>query len=265
MLVGDYQGLKVYRAVPEDKQTKKDGTPRDPRKLGKIHYPVFTPDGLRVVGFMVKLPDVIGMIKQEDRFIALDALDVYEGVLVVADAKDSYDKDACERLGVDFDRCLIWTGMDARTESGKAVGYCSDASFNPRTGKVASFTLTGGAASSALVGTIEMPASYLKGYRDGAMIVSDETAQLELSGGAAAKAAEASVKINASVKKGAAKIDEHGSKALDKGSRALGKQLGKTKGMFQAFTSEYKKAAGTSKATGKKTVTKKVSSAKKKT
>ena len=40
-------------------------------------------------------------------------------------------------------------------------------------------------------------------------------------------------------------IDDAGSKALDKGSKALGKQLGKTKGMFGSFMSEYKKAAGT--------------------
>ena len=104
----------------------------------------------------------------------------------------------------------------------------------------------------------------LKGYRDGAMIVEDAAANLEFSGGAAAKAAEASVKVAArasevtakakvQAKKGAAVIDEKGSKALDKGSRALGKQLGKTKGMFGAFVSEYKKAAGTpAKGSGKK-------------
>lgn len=96
----------------------------------------------------------------------------------------------------------------------------------------------------------------LRGYRDGAMIVSDAALDLEFSGGAAAKAAEASVKVaakagevgakaKAQAKKGAAIIDDAGSKALDKGSKALGKQLGKTKGMFGSFMSEYKKAAGT--------------------
>ena len=32
--------------------------------------------------------------------------------------------------------------------------------------------------------------------------------------------------------------------AVDKGSRALGKQLGKTRGMFKAFKDEYQKASG---------------------
>lgn len=247
MRVSDIQGAKIYRAPAEDKRTKKDGTPREPRRLGKVHFPVFSPGGTRVVGFMVKQPDVAGMIKQPDVFIALDALDVYEGVLAVIDEKANFDSAAAKRLGINLDECIIWTGMDVLTVSGKKVGYCSDASFSSKTGKVDCFVLNGGSTASLLVGDLEMPASYLKGYRSGAMIVADETLDLQLTGGAAAKAAEASVAISAKVKKGAAKLDEHGSKALDKGSRALGKQLGKTRGMFSAFASEYRKAAGTPK------------------
>lgn len=244
MRVADFQGVKIYRAPAKDKQTAKDGTPREPKRLGKVHFPVFTPRGNRVVGFMIKQPDVAGMIKQPDRFVPLDALSIYEGVLSVIDERANFDAPAAKRLGIDLDACLIWTGMDVVTESGKNVGYCADAEFDGKTGAVSLFVLDGGSASSLLVGNIEMPAAYLKGYRDGAMIVSDETLELQLTGGAAAKAAEASVVIGDKVKKGAAKLDEHGSKALDKGSRALGKQLGKTKGMFSAFASEYRKAAG---------------------
>ena len=245
MLVGDFQGLKVYKLPAEGKRTQKDGTPRQPRKLGKIHYPVFSPQGIRVVGFMVRQPDIAGMIKQPDRFVARDCLKVYEGVLCVSDDKEAYDEPAAKRLGVDLDRCLIWTGMDVLTESGKRVGYCADVAFDGKTGAVQHFELTEGGASSALVGHREMPASDLKGYRNSAMIVADEVLELGFSGGAAAAAAEASVRVTASVKKGAAALDEHGSKAVAKGSHALGKQLGKTKGMFGNFMSEYKKAAGT--------------------
>lgn len=245
MRIGDFQGTKVYRPRPENKRQRKDGTERGPKKLGKIHYPVFTPDGRRVVGFMVSRPDVAGMIKQEDCFVALDSIDVAEGVLLVADDKAAMDTAAAKRLGVSLDECLIWTGMDVVTTSGKHLGYCADAQCNPRTGKVSSFSLTSSAASSALLGNVEMPVEMLRGYRDGAMVVADEAATLEYSGGAAAKAAEVSVQAKAQAKKGAAVLDEHGSKAVDKGSRALGKQLGKAKGMFGAFASEYKKAAGT--------------------
>ena len=248
MLVGDFQGLKVYKLPAENKRTQKDGTPRQPRKLGKIHYPVFSPEGTRVVGFMVRQPDIAGMIKQPDRFVARDCLKIYEGVPCVADegGKAAYDDAAAKRLGVDLDTCLIWTGMDVLTESGKRVGYCANVAFDGKTGAVQHFELTEGGASNALVGHREMPVADLKGYRDGAMIVANDVLDIGFSGGAAAVAAEASVKVTASVKKGAAALDEHGSKAVAKGSRALGKQLGKTKGMFGNFMSEYKKAAGTS-------------------
>ena len=247
MNASDLQGMKVYRIPAPAKRTKKDGTPRDPKKLGKIHFPVFTHDGRRVVGYMVKLPDVVGMVKQPDRFVALDAIDVYEGVIGIKDERDSYDAAAAKRLGVSLDECLIWTGMDVRTKSGKNVGYCSDATFSAKTGAVSAFDITGGAASSLLVGSVQMPASYLLGYKQGAMIVSDDITELELSGGVAAKAAEASVVVGDKVKKGAKVIDDKGSVALDKGSRALGKRLGRTRGMFKSFAAEYKKAAGTSK------------------
>lgn len=247
MLARDLMGVRVYRAPAKDKATNKDGTPREPKRLGRVHFPVFVPDGTRVVGFMVKLPDVAGMIKQQDRFVALDALTVYEGTFAVRDVRENFDAPAAKRLGVDLDRCLIWTGMDVVTESGEKIGWCADASFDGRTGKVDHFVLTASSASSALVGNLEMPASYLRGYRDGAMVVSDETGKLQFTGGAAAKAAEVTVVATEKVKKGAAVLDDKGSKALDKGSKALGKQLGKTKGMFKSFASEYRKAAGTTK------------------
>ena len=34
MRAGDFVGVKVYRKPAEDKRTKKDGTPRSPKKLG---------------------------------------------------------------------------------------------------------------------------------------------------------------------------------------------------------------------------------------
>ncbi|MBE6468804.1 MAG: PRC-barrel domain containing protein [Coriobacteriaceae bacterium] len=246
MRVGDFQGTKVYRELPEQKRTRKDGTERGPKKLGKIHFPVFAPDGRRLVGFMVSPPDVLGMIKQPDRFVAFDALSVVEDRLVAPDRKDAYDAAAAKRLGVKLDDCLIWTGMDVVTASGEAMGYCADADCHPRTGAVITFSVTASSAASTLLGNVEVPVALLRGYRSGAMVVADEAQQIGYSGGAAAKAAEASVRVSTEVKKGAKVLDEHGSRAVDKGSRALGRQLGRAKGMFGAFADEYKKASGSS-------------------
>lgn len=244
MRASDFQGQKVYRIPPADKRANKDGTPRDPKRLGRIHFPVFTPEGTRLVGFMVTPPEVAAMVKLPDRFVALDALSVYEGVLAVADRKDALDDAAARRLGVNLDACLIWTGMDAVTVSGKTLGYCSDASFDPKTGAVEHFALTKGATASALLGDVQMPASLLKGYRDGCMVVDDAAAELEYAGGAAAKAAEVSVAVSTKVKQGAKSFDEKAAPAVEKGTRAVGRQLGKTRGMFTAFKDEFKKAAG---------------------
>ena len=244
MRTGDFVGIKVYRKPAEDKRTKKDGTPRSPKKLGKIHFPVFSPGGTRVVGFMVRQSDIAGMIERPDRFVALDAIGVYEGAIAVDDAKGTYDAAAAKRLDINLDDCIIWVGMDVRTESGDVVGYCSDVEFKPRSGIVQTFYVTASAASSMLVGDTQVPPTMLRGYDNGAMIVSDEVKTLGYSGGAAAKAAEASVVVGDKVKKGAKVLDDKGSVAVDKGSRALGRQLGKTRGMFKAFKDEYQKASG---------------------
>ena len=203
MRAADFVGAKIYRKPAEDKRTKKDGTPRSPKKLGKIHFPVFTPGGTRVVGFMVRQSDIAGMIERPDRFVALDAIGVYEGAIAVDDVKGTYDAAAAKRLDINLDDCIIWVGMDVRTESGDVVGYCSDVEFKPRSGIVQAFYVTAGAASSVLVGDTQMPPTMLRGYADGAMIVSDEVRSLGYSGGAAAKAAEASVVVGDKVKKGA--------------------------------------------------------------
>ena len=142
MLARDLMGVRVYRAPAKDKAVDKDGAPLEPKRLGRVHFPVFIPDGTRVVGFMVKLPDVAGMIKQKDRFVALDALTVYEGTFAVTDVRENFDAPAAKRLGIDLDRCLIWTGMDVLTESGEKIGWCVDASFNGKTGAVDHFVLT---------------------------------------------------------------------------------------------------------------------------
>ena len=139
MRAGDFVGAKIYRKPTEDKRTKKDGTPRSPKKLGKIHFPVFTPGGTRVVGFMVRQSDIAGMIERPDRFVALDAIGVYEGAIAVDDVKDTYDAAAAKRLDINLDDCIIWVGMDVRTESGDVVGYCSDVEFKPRSGVVQTF------------------------------------------------------------------------------------------------------------------------------
>ena len=59
------------------------------------------------------------------------------------------DDAARERLALDWDACLIWTGMDARTVGGKELGWVSDVEYYPRSGKVTSFFVGDGSVTAA--------------------------------------------------------------------------------------------------------------------
>ena len=82
--VSDLSGVKVF--VVKDVRRPKEGQPTTKlSKLGKVHMAVFTPDGRRVVGFLVRRPDVAGMVKREDVFLAIDSYaPVEKGVRVNA-------------------------------------------------------------------------------------------------------------------------------------------------------------------------------------
>ena len=211
-------------------------------RLGKVHMTVFSPDGKRVVGFLVSRPDVAGMVKREDVFVALDSIAPCDGGVRVTKGKESYDDAARARLGIDWDACLLWSGMDARTTDGKVLGYVNDASFNTKTGAVEAFMVGDGGMAQSLVGSVQIPVDMMRGYEDGFMLVDPGAACLTLSGGMAAKAGEGYAKAKIEGKKAAAKAGKAAGEAVDKGSRVLGKQLGRTKGMFSSFVDEFKKA-----------------------
>ena len=228
----------------------KKGRQGDPSELasadlslvGHVHQVVFAPNGKRVVGYLVRRPDVAGMVKREDAFAALDSCVLNKAGFVVP-SKDGLDDEARERLELDWDRCILWTGMDARTSDGKDLGWVDDAEFGPKTGKVTKFFVGDGHVAKSLVGTVEIPVQMLKCYRGGRMIVAPEAAKLALSGGLAAQAG-----------KGYAQAKQGGKKVVENGARNLGSAIGKmkkhgkkhakrTKGMFSAFVEEYKKAS----------------------
>ena len=224
--------LKVWRErTPSRKDEKAQATP-EPKRLGRVHNLVFAEDGRRVVGLMVKRPDVAGMIKQKDCFVALDALRRAEGGLVVSAEKDAVDEAACKRLGIDLETCFIWSGMPVKTISGKPLGYVMDARFNECTGAVDCFCTQEGSAATALVGSFEIPAAWFVRYASGTMVVRDEAASLELSGGLAGKAGEGYAHAKDGAKRAVAKADTAAAAAVDKGSHALGSMIGKAKSAF---------------------------------
>lgn len=237
--VRDMTGVVVY--APKDRHAATASAPYT--RLGKVHTVVFTQDGLRVAGVLVQRPDVAAMVKRPEVFCALDALAPCDGGLRVTRGADAYDTAAHKRLGLDWDRCIIWAGMDARTEDGRDLGFVVDSEFDAQDGTVRTICIGDGSVAESLVGAVAVPPSMVVGYRDGRIIVSSEARSLSLSGGVAAKAGEGYARAKVAGAQVARKAQEEGAKVAEKASEAVGRQLGRTKGMFGAFVEEYKKAS----------------------
>lgn len=209
-------------------------------KLGRIHNVVFAPfkkgQPSQVVGVMVQKPDIAGMIKQEDAFVTLESLETIEQGLCVKEPEKNIDKSAIKRLNLDFDNCILWHGMEARTKSGKSLGYVSGAEFDQFTGVVSAFLVGDGAGSEALVGSFAIKPEWLLGYSNGAMVLSDEAADAQLTGGLAAKAGEGYAAAAAKASEATAKAGKAVAEATEKGAFALGKTLAKAKRAIEDAT-----------------------------
>ena len=212
-------------------------------KLGKVHNVVFSPDGRRVVGALVSRPDIAGMVKRDDVFVALSALEPRDKSVIMTGGEDDVDEKAIKRLGVDWDTCLIWEGMDAKTVSGRELGFIADAEFDSETGDVRIFLVGDGNVAKAIVGQLEIPADMLVGYRDGWMIVDADAAKLELNGGVAAKAGEGVARVKYEGGLAVARADEAAGKAIEAGSHSLGKAIGKAKRAVDDATADARAKA----------------------
>ena len=198
--VNDLYGRKVY--VPKKAKKGKDGQEQVKfSKLGKVHMAVFSPNGREVVGFLVSRPEIAGMVKRPDAFLAFDSYAVQDdGTLRVTRGSAALDDDARKRLALEWDACVMWAGMDAKTVGGKKLGYVSDAEFDAKTGAVSKF------------------------------FVGD--------GGVAARAGEGYAKAKVKGAEAAQKAGKAAGEAVDKGSYAFGRMLGRAKRAIEDATAD---------------------------
>ena len=232
-------GVKVF--IPKKPATKgKHAGEERFSKLGKIHNVVFAPfkqgKSSQVVGVMVQKPDIAGMIKQDDAFVTLESLEIIEQGLCVKEPENNVDKAAIKQLNLDFDNCILWHGMEARTKSGKSLGYVSGAEFDQTTGMVSAFLVGDGAGSEALVGSFAIKPEWLLGYSNGVMVLSDEATDAQLTGGLAAKAGEGYAAAAAKASEATAKAGKAVAEVTEKGAFALGKTLAKAKRAIENAT-----------------------------
>lgn len=239
--VSQLVGLKVF--APKKPKTQKDGTITERlQRLGKVHNAVFSPDGRSVVGLLVKRPDVVGIIKRDDAFVALDSFELApDDTVTVTRPEDGLDDAAIRRLGLDWDSCIIWSGMDAKTTDGKPLGYVSDAEFSEKNGEVARFSSTDGGMAHALLGSFVITPDMLRGYRDGCMIVDAGGRAVELDGGLAGAAGEGYARAKVKGAEVGKKVGAAAGEAVDKGSFALGRMIGKAQRAIKDAAEEGEK------------------------
>ncbi|RDB61339.1 PRC-barrel domain protein [Gordonibacter sp. 28C] len=248
------------------------GGKKGTRRIGKVRRFVFHPKEKRVVGFVVKRPDLLWMFHRKDLFVSINGFDVEDGRIVVRNEPTATNRAACKELGVDWDACVLWVGLPVMTEDGETLGVVGSVTLNRSTGVIEGITTDSGATANALLGKREISADLVKGFKRGmgaalartgeegqeaddvvlgAILVADEARDIAVEGGLAEKAGEATAvvvdKAHTAVDKAkpvASAAAKKTGEVVNKGAYATGKQIAATKGMFSGFKEEYDKARG---------------------
>ena len=275
--------------------TRVIGGKKGTKRIGKVRRFVFHPKEKRVIGFVVKRPDLLWMFHRSDLFVPIDGYDLVDGRIVIRPEAATSGKAYCKQASLNWDDCVLWVGLPVMSQDGESYGYVGNVTFNRLTGTVKSFETDNGAASNTLLGKRTIPADMVRGFKRGvgaalaqmgdegtetdevqlgAMLVSNEVADLNSEGGVAEAAGAATAvavdKVHTTVDKAKPVVSNAAKKtgeAVNKGAYATGKQISKSKHMFQDFKSEYDKAvapSGTTKKTSSSSTKKATSTAKKK-
>lgn len=196
------------------------------KSYGKIRSVVFHPSELKAVGVIVKRPDLALMVKRKDRFVAFDRMEIRaEGPLII-DQEDAWDKAACRRLGVDYERCVLWDYMPVTTISGNELGKVSSVFFDEGTFEIDHIDISTSAANRKILGTTDIPRERLLGYKDGAIVVDGSASTVTESGGAAAAAGEAWATAKHKGSQAVRQASKATGEAIDKGAYGLGRAIG---------------------------------------
>lgn len=227
MLLAAHIRKKVYRASarPCEHDLAKL------KRFGKVHAPVFTPAGTALAGFLVQRPDAAGMIKRDDVFVAFDRMTCIDTGWVIDSDEAAFDGEACKRLQLDWDCCVLWLDMEVHTHTGEPLGRVRDVEVDTQ-GKVIRFLVNTSSVARNLIGDFVVVPAQMK-LVDGVMQVDPAVLVEGLSGGLAGVAGQRVHDLKEQVATVSQKASEHTEKALIQGGFALGKMIASTKQSFQ--------------------------------
>lgn len=231
-------------------------------KVGKVSDIVFHPSQKKVVGIVVRRPDIAMMFKRADLFVGIHAFDILDDCVILKNVANPFDKSACKQLGVNWDDCIYWIGFPLMSKDEKSIGTVGRVNFIPENGEVVSVEANEGSLSRALLGVKEIPAEFILGFRRGigvslrqdtveqeryaqenpeqflgAILIDEEALGVANQGGLAQKAGSASVVI---AKKASRVVEKTGEAAVS-GAAAVVDRVGQTKDGFVGFKDEFNK------------------------
>lgn len=157
------------------------------KRIGRVVEVLFHPSEPRVVGFTIERPDILLMVRRNDRYVALDRAEILEDRVHVG-GSSAWGGSAAKRLGIVWERTVVWLGMPVQAESGRALGTVRDARFDEHDGRLDSLELSEGITADTALGTRRFSADLVHGFKDDAVVVSDEAISVATGGGAAAAA-----------------------------------------------------------------------------
>jgi sporulation protein YlmC with PRC-barrel domain len=161
--------------------------------LGTVTNVLFHPSEPRVVGVAVRPPNALAVVARPGTYLPLSALTFDEAGARADLVKLPFGGEAATGLGYDPDVTVIWTGMAAKGPRGTQVGFIRDVVFDESSGAVERLAVAGGAIADATCGLYLVPSTEVEGYRDGAVHVTADIADLDDTGGLAKKAAASAV------------------------------------------------------------------------
>lgn len=158
--------------------------------LGRVNHVLFHPTEPRVVGLEVQPPAIGMVVERRPRYIALDSIELREHSVVLAADKPHSEKAAAARLGIEWERTVIWRYMPVVTDSGEELGLVRNVRFDAASGTLKRMSLTRGATSDVAIGRQVLDAALVTGFDQEHewVRVSDEASEKGSSGGVAVPA-----------------------------------------------------------------------------
>jgi sporulation protein YlmC with PRC-barrel domain len=220
-------------------------TGRNGKKVGMVVQVLFHPTEARVVGFEVRRPDFLFLLRRKTRFVPWPATSSVVSGEPISAERDRLLTPAqtSRRLGFDYEDTVIWRGMPVTDSSGRAVGTVKDVSVGRSSGVLRTLFVSAGTASDAAVGSTRVDAEFVRGFDGTSVQVSSKGFDQSKTTGGAAKIAGTGVAY--ATVRGEQVVDAVGEAAKNAGfdprkaGRGAGRLVGKLRRVADKAMDDY--------------------------